>query len=56
VLDADGRTAVLFVSGYADETIIRGDDLGPRKGYLQKPFTPDALVGKVHALLGGLAS
>jgi signal transduction histidine kinase/ActR/RegA family two-component response regulator len=39
--------AVLLVSGYAGDAVHA--DLGD--GYLQKPFTPDALLGRVRALL-----
>ena len=42
---------VLFMSGYADDAIIRQGVLDPGAAYLQKPFTPDALAGKIRELL-----
>jgi two-component system cell cycle sensor histidine kinase/response regulator CckA len=42
---------VLFMSGYADDAIIRQGILDPGAAYLQKPFTPDALAGKIRELL-----
>jgi two-component system cell cycle sensor histidine kinase/response regulator CckA len=42
---------VLFMSGYADDAIVRQGVLDPGAAYLQKPFTPDALAGKIRELL-----
>ena len=42
---------VLFVSGYAREAIGELEALKPGTGFLPKPFTGDALVQRVHALL-----
>jgi PAS domain S-box-containing protein len=42
---------VLFVSGYAENATVRGDFLDPGMDMLTKPFTLDALAGKVHAML-----
>ena len=41
---------VLFMSGYTDE-IVREGLLESGAAYLQKPFTPDALAGKVREVL-----
>ena len=44
---------VLFMSGYADDAIVQQGVLEPGAAYLQKPFTPDALAGKIRELLDG---
>jgi two-component system cell cycle sensor histidine kinase/response regulator CckA len=42
---------VLFMSGYPDDAILRHGGLGSGKPFLEKPFSPDALVRKVLALM-----
>jgi CheY-like chemotaxis protein len=42
---------VLFMSGYAEESMLGEDLAGAGVAYLQKPFTPDALAAKVRELL-----
>ncbi|MBL8111598.1 MAG: response regulator, partial [Acidobacteria bacterium] len=42
---------VLFMSGYADDAILRHGVLAPGLAFLQKPFSPAALAQKVRALL-----
>jgi two-component system cell cycle sensor histidine kinase/response regulator CckA len=42
---------VLFMSGYTDHPVLREDVLQPQIDFLQKPFTPDGLAGKVRAVL-----
>jgi len=46
------ETGVLFMSGYTDDIIAPRDVRGSRAGYIQKPFTPLALAGKVRQILG----
>ncbi len=46
---------VLFMSGYPAEVITRRGMLEPGLIYLQKPFTPDAMVAKVREVLHGIA-
>jgi nitrogen-specific signal transduction histidine kinase/ActR/RegA family two-component response regulator len=44
---------VLFISGYTDRAIARRGILDTDVAVLSKPFTPDALVYKVHSILSG---
>jgi two-component system, cell cycle sensor histidine kinase and response regulator CckA len=45
------ETAVLCVSGYADQAVVQSGQLGTETPFLQKPFTPDALLRKVREIL-----
>jgi two-component system, cell cycle sensor histidine kinase and response regulator CckA len=42
---------VLFMSGYADDTIVQQGVLESGAAFLQKPFTPDALASKIREVL-----
>ncbi len=42
---------VLYMSGYADEAIVRHGILVEGTPFLQKPFTPQALTQKVRDVL-----
>ena len=47
-----GDLKVLFMSGYAGESMLEeGHESGA--AYLQKPFAPDALAGKIREVLDG---
>ena len=43
---------VMFMSGYADETILDHGVIGPGMEFLRKPFSMTDLEGRVEALLG----
>jgi len=45
------ETAVLFMSGYNEDTIVREGVLRQDVAYLQKPFTPVALTQRVREVL-----
>jgi two-component system, cell cycle sensor histidine kinase and response regulator CckA len=45
------KMKVLFMSGYADDAIVRHGILPPQTEFLQKPFSADSLVQKVQAVL-----
>jgi len=42
------------MSGYTDSAIVDRSALLPGTSYLQKPFTPEALIEKVRRVLDGL--
>ncbi len=46
---------VLFMSGYTDDAVVRHGILQEGIAYLQKPFTPRSLSGKVRKVLGTAA-
>jgi len=46
---------ILYMSGYADETIVHHGVLNPRIALLEKPFTPDVLLWKLREVLDGPA-
>jgi two-component system, cell cycle sensor histidine kinase and response regulator CckA len=43
--------AVLYVSGYAGETISRTGMCADADAFLEKPFTPVALLGRIRLIL-----
>ena len=43
---------VIYVSGYADESLDQGDIEEPFAGYMQKPFSPETLLKAVRERLG----
>jgi DNA-binding NtrC family response regulator len=49
------ESAVLFMSGYTDQAIVRQGSL-EGTAFLQKPFTADALIRKVRQVLDAKAA
>ncbi|HWP34099.1 MAG TPA: PAS domain-containing protein, partial [Thermodesulfobacteriota bacterium] len=48
---ARGAVKVLYMSGYTDSAIVHHGILDPGTAFLQKPFSPAALAGKVRDVL-----
>ncbi len=51
VVDARPEIRVFFMSGYADQDLVRQGLLTPGTHFIQKPFTPFELVDRVRSIL-----
>ncbi len=47
------RARVLYVSGYANDAFVNRGLLQPGTWFLQKPFSPEGLAGRVREILDG---
>ena len=43
----------LFMSGHTDEVVVHHGVRDRSAHFIQKPFSPEALAGKVHEVLAG---
>ena len=46
-------TPVLFMSGYADAAVVQRQIIDAGRAFLQKPFSPDRLLGRVRDVVRG---
>lgn len=53
VIDLRPDIRVFYMSGYADQDLVRQGLLKPGARFLQKPFTPHELVERVREILDG---
>ena len=53
ILEARPGIRVFFMSGYADQDLVRQGLLAPGTHFIQKPFTPFELVERVRRILDG---
>lgn len=51
LIQARPALRTLYLSGYADESIVRHGILQPGVAFLQKPFTAEGLARKVREIL-----
>ncbi|MDP9131507.1 MAG: ATP-binding protein [Nitrospirota bacterium] len=51
-----GAMKVLYMSGYSDSLPITGDEAQGQATFLQKPFSPEDLIRKVHEILHATSS
>ena len=47
---------VLYMSAYTEDAAINSGILGPGNAFIEKPFSPDELAGKVRQVLGATGS
>jgi CheY-like chemotaxis protein len=48
LLEMRPGVGVLYFTGYTDEAVARHGELAPGAGFIEKPFSPDALAARVR--------
>ncbi|HUF75334.1 MAG TPA: ATP-binding protein [Longimicrobiales bacterium] len=56
LLELRPELEVLYMSGYTDEAIVHHGVLEPGTAFIEKPFTPEGLSGKVRDMLDAAAA
>ena len=56
LIDLRRDLLVLYMSGYTDEAIVHHGVLEPGTAFIEKPFTPESLSGKVREVLDGVGA
>jgi signal transduction histidine kinase/CheY-like chemotaxis protein len=56
LLQVHPRLKVLYMSAYTEDDAINIGILSPGTAFIEKPFSPDELAGKVRDVLGGTSS
>jgi FixJ family two-component response regulator len=51
ILEIHPDAKVLYTSGYTDDVIVRRGLIKRGAGFIEKPFTPNALARKVREIL-----
>jgi FixJ family two-component response regulator len=51
LLEVDAKLTILFMSGYTESAVIHHGVTGASAGFIQKPFTPEALARQVRETL-----
>jgi PAS domain S-box-containing protein len=53
ILRMNPSAKILFMSGYTEDRVLRENLLAPGAAFLEKPFSPDALIRKTREILEG---
>jgi CheY-like chemotaxis protein len=56
ILRINPSAKILFMSGYTEDRVLRENLLAPGAAFLEKPFSPDALIRKTREILEGQKS
>jgi PAS domain S-box-containing protein len=51
ILDVNPSAKILFMSGYTADRVVRENLLAPGSAFIEKPFSPEALIRKAREIL-----
>jgi PAS domain S-box-containing protein len=51
ILDVNPAAKILFMSGYTADRVVRENLLAPGSAFIEKPFSPEALIRKAREIL-----